>query len=690
MPDSTRHALTVSALLAASVLGPLPAQALPRPIAEVLIDATEIDRLIVEGLREQGMKPNPRADAATFLRRSHLSIIGRIPSLKQTRRFLKSRKSHKRRELIEELIRSPGYTSSMFNYLADLLRVKTRLASQTSGEPYVQWIKQAISEDLPYDRLVYQMLTAEGAAHARGNGATGYYLRDRGMPEASMANTLRVFLGTRLECAQCHDHPFDKWTQRQFYEMAAFAGGMRYQQRLRDSDEGQRLLKMRDQIRADGDRLALQGFGRILRRASSGISGSGNGLIRLPKDFKGDDGRPGQWVKAKTIFGEAVDLPVKLPREQTRRRRGRTRARAARAGGPEIGSRAAFADWLIAPDNPRFTKVIANRMWKRVMGLGLIEPLDDIDDNTMASNPALLASLEGLMRRLDYDLREFQRVLFHTELFGRRASADEALGDVPFFYRGPLLRRMSAEQLWDSMLTLVVVDPDVGLDAPRQREVDRVHDRYQELANLSDAELAERVDMEVMRQTEPEKYRALIATRRNQARKQRAEQNAIYRKLARARRARDQAEVARILARLAADGIPDPSTQPRYNRRLVRASELPSPAPIGHFLRQFGQSDRERIEGADADANVPQVLNLLNGYVEESILGNERALLMRSLKVVHKKDGKIRLAYVSILNRSPSMAELRMWHEDFAQDPEQATKDLVWTLLNSNEFRFVQ
>ena len=117
---------------------------------------------------------------------------------------------------------------------------------------------------------------------------------------------------------------------------------------------------------------------------------------------------------------------------------------------------------------------------------------------------------------------------------------------------------------------------------------------------------------------------------------------------------------------------------------------LPSPAPPGHLLRQFGQSDREQIQAASSDANVPQVLTMLNGFVDQKLLRSPDTVLMRAIADCRVAREKVRTAFLGILNREPSSGELATWRSDFEQDPGQATKDLVWTLLNIHEFKFIQ
>jgi hypothetical protein len=187
----------------------------------------QIDRLVMTKLEEEGIKRNPLAQDEVFLRRIYLDVVGRIPTLPETQSFLNSKSKNKRQELIDDLLDSYGFVSHQFNFLADILRVRTRI-NKVVGQPYIDFIKDSLEENMPYDQFVVELLTAEGKMLSKESSAVGYYLRDLNMPEDNMSNTVRVFLGTRLECAQCHDHPFDKWTQRDYFEMVAFTGGIDY------------------------------------------------------------------------------------------------------------------------------------------------------------------------------------------------------------------------------------------------------------------------------------------------------------------------------------------------------------------------------------------------------------------------------------------------------------------------------
>ena len=186
------------------------------------------------------------------------------------------------------------------------------------------------------------MLSSTGPMWERGNGAVGYFYRDQGMGLDNMANTVRVFLGTSLECAQCHDHPFDRWTQKQFYEMVAFTHGVGNVRRKDDQLSKLNKLARDAQRENEEERNQIRrAFEYVTDILNPGLDDLGKGQINLPNDYQYDNAKPGQKIEARTIFGLVVELDENLQ---------------------EKGSRASYASWLASPDNPRFSTVIANRL----------------------------------------------------------------------------------------------------------------------------------------------------------------------------------------------------------------------------------------------------------------------------------------------------------------------------------------
>ncbi|MEO1858192.1 MAG: DUF1549 domain-containing protein, partial [Rubritalea sp.] len=159
--------------------------------------AAEIDYIIENANKVKGIEANPIIDEATFLRRAYIAVIGRIPTYLETKSFLDNRAPTKRTELIDLLVYSPGYDSQMFNFYANLLRLQTN--REQHGLGWHLWLKKAVSDNKPYDKMVFDMLSATG--HCTENPAVGYHLRDRGMLLDNISNTAKIFLGTQIGCA---------------------------------------------------------------------------------------------------------------------------------------------------------------------------------------------------------------------------------------------------------------------------------------------------------------------------------------------------------------------------------------------------------------------------------------------------------------------------------------------------------
>ncbi len=663
----------------------------------ILAISSKIDSLVSAQLDAKGEKLNPLSSDEVFLRRAYLDIIGRIPTINETKKFLASSSKSKRTDLIDDLLDSYGYVSRQFNFWADTLRVKSRLPGQLQGVSYIDFIKDSLEENKPYDQFVRELVTAQGANLERGNGAVGYYLRDRNMPEDNMSNTVRIFLGTRLECAQCHDHPFDKWTQRQYFEMVAFTGGIRY----RNPDANSNVGRLRQLIRKGEISQKNQGIvNRLSQSVGHGISGSGTGLATLPEGFLGEDGYEGEVITGKTMFDrkKLVDskVPTKAKNSKVRKPKGNAQQGYIQ-GAKALNSREAYANWMTDPTNPRFAKVIANRLWKQTMGLGLIEPIDIIEDNTLASNPELMDYLTETVVALNFDMKQFLRAIYNSNTYQAAAFNADVADPQKFNFNGPLVRRMTAEQIWDSLMVLTAPRLDERYDSSKESRYASLggdsYSVYEKINSMSLAELKQAVEG----LSSPSRKKSKNSYKDDpEYKKMMAQRSRLNKQLSMARKKKNtqlQRNLMIDLAKLTAN-----YRQSRQTGSYLRASEMTSPAPAGHFLRQFGQSDREQIENANTDPAVPQVLSMMNGYVEEKIARDPASVLMQT--VLKAKDEKecTDMIFLSMLNRKPTSKEAREWKKDFSNAVKQKDQakvkevyaDLIWTLANSNEFIFVK
>jgi hypothetical protein len=612
--------------------------------------AAEIDKRLGAGFAKAAVKAQPAAEDSRWMRRLYLDAIGRIPTYEEAKTFLESTAPDKREKLVDQLLASEGYVGHMYNYFCYLLRATSSLGTDgtRSGVPYLRWIRESVANNKPYDKFTYELLTTSGGGWEEGKGAVGYFERDRGMPLDNMANTTRIFLGTHIECAQCHDHPYDKWKQLDFYEMSAFTHGLqtgsrndlaKYANEKYNGKTAEEDNTRRDLYRWLNDNIY-----------DFGVTGNGKGSIVLPMDFKGKGGKPEEVVKARSVF----------PGASSGRREG-------------DDARGKFAKWVTEPSNPRFTMLITNRMWKKVMGIGLFEPVDkyvepnkDNPTGTLVSNPDVLACLQGVMKDLNYDLKAFQKVLYNTRGYALGTNPTAVDPRQPYAFNGRAVRRMSAEQVWDSMATLVVPD----LDHRRGNALDPTATVYGK--NLG--------------QNAYEIYNELAG---KDIKAMNAWVDRVSKELGQGKKGETMTMNPSMMAGGdAKNAAADPAKWAGYNKDLLRACELRSPTPPDHFLRKFGQSSREVIEGASTDSDVTQVLSLINGHVEKNIVGDSKAVVYQAIDTATSPQDKVKAAFLTILSRPPTPAELDLMLPE-AQKGRDGIKNIIYALLNSNEFIFI-
>ncbi len=387
----------------------------PDPKARAL--AAKIDEHIAAGWAAAMVAPAPLADDAEFLRRVYLDLAGRIPKVSEVRQFLDDRRPDKRQRVVEELLQSPRYVVHFANYWRSLLlpEVNANFQVRFAAQQFEPWLRKHLKENSGYDTIARELLTApiaggrgRGAIMAQGGEANpaGFYFAKEFKPENLAASTARLFLGVRVECAQCHNHPFADWKRDQFWSFAAFFAGL--------------------ESRRQGDLTAPAGENLDKREIAVG------GTDRL--------------VKATFLDG-------KEPQFQ-----------------PNVSSRVTLADWVTAPDNPFFARAAVNRLWAYFLGAGLIEPVDEmVGAESTPSHPGLLDELAREFAANKFDLKVLIRAITYSRPYQltsgvasqapRRAPGDlEPVANPPdldsapssVFARMPL-RGLTPEQLWDSL-----------------------------------------------------------------------------------------------------------------------------------------------------------------------------------------------------------------------------------------------
>lgn len=586
----------------------------PERVEDMLQSAAKIDQLVEENYKKCNVTPNDELEEGLFLRRVFLDVTGTLPTYEQTDSYLKSEDPEKRRKVIDYVLNSPGYASHSFNYFGDILRFKNRLTNNFEGLAYFEWFKKSLEENKPYDEMVYEMINSSGTIWE--SPAIGYLVRDNNMPLDNMSNTVRTFLGTQIGCAKCHDHPFEKWTQKEFYELAAFTFGTQTKVGFGNKKvfgTKNPVKRLKDELRKIDPKFNDGRYNTLFEMNSYIVKDNTSRRLRLPRDYAYDNAKPNQTMFPKVIFGH----PVSITADQT--------------------PREAFADWLTSPENPRFATVIANRLWKRLFGIGQIEPVDDMTERTEAENPELMKYLTAEMVRLEFDMKEYLRILLNTRAYQRQATFEQVAPGDDYHFPGPVLRRMTAEQLWDSFVTIATYEPDEYQTFPAivEQEIKKMDVRTItaqeafERRKLLDAELGGKAKYS---RTKPHRYKNLI---------------------------------------------------------LVRASELPIPAPPGHFLRQFGQSDREVIEGSSTDGTVPQALQMYNGNMTHMLL--EKGTRLHSLVVNSRTDDeRLKAIFYTLLCRKPTSDDRRIARKEVKRHGNTGFGNVIWALVNTREFMFIQ
>ncbi|MFT5469671.1 MAG: hypothetical protein ACI8UO_004793 [Verrucomicrobiales bacterium] len=576
--------------------------------------------------------PREKTTDEQFVRRIYLDVAGRIPTYTETVEFLESRDADKRAKVIDQLLDGPAFTSHFFNYLSDLLRIREGIGMNGINGlrvgAYADWTKDQISANRPWDEWVTEMLVAQG--HYHENPANGFLLTDVGMPFCNLSNVFTLFAGTEITCAQCHDHPFEEVYQMDFYKMAAYFGGtnLRGGRGTPEAQAASAKLKEYQQVwkERNAGKTPMPRFDRglqdMLNAYQYAPTDTGEPKVQLPFDYKYDDADPSSMVSPATYFGEIVNLEE------------------------HPYPRSAFASWLASKDHPRFTINIVNRLWKFAFGLGQIEPVFNIPGHLdgQAQNYDLLIYLEEVMKSIDYDVKGFLRIIYNTDAYQRQANEfSPTLAQIDkgeYHFPSPVLRRMTAEQMWDSMVALSSDKPEAASN--------RMLESYQELMRTDWSTLTFDQAIEVK-------------------------------------------DKARGLGGIMMEDMMEEAGGPRGRNQMVRASEMRLPDSVGSLMFTFGQSDKLLIQNSNKVGSVPQVMMMMNGdLINKQMVGADKAIV-KNARAAGRQSAGIEVVFLSILNRAPDSDEEDVAKALVTGDGDDADyTDLIWALLNSREFMFVQ
>ncbi|MDB6113026.1 MAG: hypothetical protein JWR69_4776 [Pedosphaera sp.] len=343
-----------------------------------------IDEQVMEKLQSLNLPPSPKSTDSEFIRRAFLDTIGVVPTQSETRAFLASKARNKRDKTLELLLNRPEFIDYWSYKWSDLLLVETKKLKPAAMWSYYNWIRNNVAANTPWDKFARQLITAQGSTLE--NGAANFYVLHED-PRAMSETASQAFLGMSIQCAKCHNHPMEKWTNDQYYKMANL-------------------------------------FARV--RTKNGI-GDGDNII-----FVANSGDLVQPLTGKPQPPTPLDgTPMALESADDRR--------------------AHLADWLVSRDNPYFTRAIVNRIWKNYFGAGLVENVDDLRVTNPASNEKLLSTAAKYLADQKFDLKALMRAILQSETYQRTSTALPENAADTRFYSHYFPRRLMAEVLLDTL-----------------------------------------------------------------------------------------------------------------------------------------------------------------------------------------------------------------------------------------------
>ena len=362
----------------------IPQSGVPVPIRpKWFTSKNRIDDLTWDKWEQLRISPSDLCDDATFLRRLLVKATGTIPTAEQSRAFLTNGSADKRARAIEQALASEDFINYWTQRWADIMMVNSATIGGRSAYTFHRWIRQQIAENRPYDQWVYDIIVATGNT---GNVGPANFYRIQRTPEDATKTISQAFLGIRMDCAQCHHHPFEKWGQADFYGLAGYFNGMK-----RDTLDENREL----------------------------VYHPGHQSIAIPVI--------NQVVNTQPLAGPPTTADnLTDPR-------------------PELGR------WVTAAENPYFARLVSNRIWKHLLGRGLVEPEDDFRETNPPTNPELLDHLASVLATHNFDIKQLMREILNSHTFQLSSTPTNSNKADDQSYSHYLVRRLPAEVMLDAI-----------------------------------------------------------------------------------------------------------------------------------------------------------------------------------------------------------------------------------------------
>ena len=603
-----------------------------------------IDQFVLQRLRAEKVVPSGLCTDGEFLRRVYVDICGVIPNASQVKQFAADKNPDKREKLIDRLLQSPRYAEHWQVLWSDLLR------DNSNSPAYHNWIRQALARNMPYDEFARRLIAASG--NTDDNPATVFYLRDQGNHVEQVNTVATVFMGTRMACAQCHDHPFDKWTQDDFHGLMAF-----FVRTNVEDDSVARLLKV--EARPDLPEATREALAEYFVEAHKGelraqVLNSKQSNQRLPqmgaiqdqpviprRDILREIELSGSTKNTVTEVRKAFDqsqsrLIVErsqgeyhLPNEGdgiSKKRKGDEIVAPVFAWDPsrrwdgQGSRRLPLAEFVTA--SRQFAAVQVNRMWAQLMGRGLVMPVDDFREKNPPSHPELLEYLTDEFIKSKFDNQHLLKLMLNSNTYQLSSQPTDSNRGDALLYSHHRVRRMSAEQAFDSIL----------IATGHENHVDDTN------AYLKDEPAGDVGPIDARRVKKPE---------------------------------------------------------PKRNGGPQFAADIRVPAQTGSFFSLFNQPDREQTATWREEASsIPQALELMNGHTINDAI--RTSPLAQTLVSVDLNPRQITSElFLATVGREPSTSEVETLFKVSPPGGDAGKlrawiDDVYWALLNSPEFTYVR